>query len=343
MKKTKLLALLCIFALLIGVFAACQSEENVTTTLAPSTTENVEENTVAANVSVLKGPTGMGAARLMSRNEAKESAGGYEFTIESAPDVVVSALLAGNTDIAAIPTTSAATLYNKSNGKIKILGISTLSVLYIMEKGETVTDVKSLEGKTIVTSGKGTNVEYVLNYILEKNNLTPGENVTVTFVSEHAEAVTQAKAGNADIVLLPEPFVTQLKAANVGFRSALDFKEEWAKVSDFSLPMGVIAANKEFAEKNPATIEKFMEDYKESVTYVNAESTLADAAALIGGYEIMPENIAKAAIPNSNIVFITGSEMKDIVSDFFTKMFEANPQVIGGALPGEDIYYVNNA
>lgn len=67
--------------------------------------------------------------------------------------------------IAALPCNAAATLYNKSNGKIKVLGINTLGVLYIVEKGNTVQNVADLKGKTIYTTGKGTTPEYTLKYL----------------------------------------------------------------------------------------------------------------------------------------------------------------------------------
>ena len=48
-------------------------------------------------------------------------------------------------------------------GGVKMLAVSTLGVLYMVEKGgETVTDIKSLAGKTIYATGKGATVQPAL-------------------------------------------------------------------------------------------------------------------------------------------------------------------------------------
>lgn len=342
MKRTKITALLLVLVMLACSLSACTGNDTQETTTSETTTEptsSEQSEKTNVNISVLKGPTGMGAAYLMNRNGAGLSYNNYNFSVESAPDAVVSSLLSGNTDIAAIPTTSAASLYNKTDGKIKILGISTLSVLYIVEKGNTITDMASLRGKTIVTSGRGTNVEYVMNYILKQNGLTPGVDVEVEFVSEHAEAVTKAKAGSAEIILIPEPFVTQITNSGDEFRIAFDFAELWEKASSLALPMGVIAVRTEFAEEHPQAVENFVSEYAASIEKANSEDTRYDVAGLIEYYGIMDKEVALAAIPNCNIVFINGESMKSIVNNFFDIMYGENPEIIGGSVPDDAIYY----
>ena len=44
-----------------------------------------------------------------------------------------------------------------------------------------------------------------------------------------------------------------------------------------------------------------MEHYRESVDFVNAN--VDQAAALVGSYDIVPEAVAKKALPGCNIVF----------------------------------------
>ena len=86
-------------------------------------------------------------------------------------------------DIAAVPANLASVLYNKTNGGVQVLAVNTLGVLYIVEDGDTVQSVADLKGRTIYASGKGATPEYALNYILEKNGLVPGEDVTIEWKS----------------------------------------------------------------------------------------------------------------------------------------------------------------
>ena len=50
--------------------------------------------------------------------------------------------------------------------------------------------------------------------------------------------------------------------------------------------------------------------------------------------------IAKQALPQCNIVCITGQEMKDALSGYLSVLFEQDAASVGGQLPGEDFYYL---
>ena len=45
------------------------------------------------------------------------------------------------------------------------------------------------------------------------------------------------------------------------------------------------------------------------------------------------------ALPNGNIIYLDGSEMKKQLSGFLQVLYDANPSSIGGALPEDDFYY----
>ena len=123
-----------------------------------------------------------------------------------------------------------------------------------------------------------------------------------------------------------------------GFRVALSVSDEWEKVGNSSLcTTACILVRKGFAEENPQAVEKFLADFAESAAWVN--ENVDDAAAACGQYEIVKEPIAKKAIPQCNIVCITGSEMKDALGGCLNVLFEQNPAAVGGALPDDAFYY----
>ena len=120
---------------------------------------------------------------------------------------------------------------------------------------------------------------------------------------------------------------------------ALDMTEEWDKVSpDSALVTGVVVARKEFVEQNEAAFNEFLEDYKASTEFVNAN--VDEAAALVAGYEIVPkEPIAQKALPECNITFISGADMKAKVSGYLKVLYDQNPEAVGGTLPDDAFYY----
>ena len=74
------------------------------------------------------------------------------------------------------------------------------------------------------------------------------------------------------------------------------------------------------------------------MAFVN--ENVAEAAQLVGQYDIVPAAVAEKAIPACNIVCITGQEMKDKLSGYLAVLLEQNPQSVGGQLPADDFYYL---
>ncbi len=339
----KLLSLVLALIMIMSMAACSNEPENpdvpeepaVSEPSKPAVPEEPEEpefSGAEVKVGMLKGPTGMGAAWLMEQNELGLTLNSYEFTVAGAPDELTGQLIQGGLDIAALPTNAISSLYNKTEGKIVCLGVNTLGVLYILENGESISSIKDLDGKTILASGKGSTAESVLNYILSEN----GVNAEIYWASEHAEAATLAITGEYDIVMLPEPFVTNVMSKSENFRVALNLSAEWESLTNGVLTMGGIAVRKEFLEQNPEAVAEFIKDYGMSIEFTNENPS--EAGAFIEKYEIAAAAVAEKAIPRCNIVWINGEEYKTVLENFLSVLFNENPASIGGAMPAEDFY-----
>ena len=344
MKCKRILAAVMAAALSLSVAgcgaASSSSEASSAASSAPAASPAAEPSAspetagTGLRVAGLKGPTTMGLVNLM----AGEDAADYDFEMYGKADEIVPQLVKGELDAAAVPANLAATLYQKTNGAIEVACINTLGVLYVVENGETVNSVEDLKGKTIVTTGKGTTPEYVLRYILTENGVDPDNDVTLDFYSEATEALAQLQAGTSTIAMLPQPFVTSALAQVEGLRVALDMNEEWEKVAGSKLVTGVLVARKDAVEADPARFAAFMDGYKASVEAANTD--LENTAALCEQYGIVAKAaLAQKALPNCNIVFETGDEMKTDLETYFNVLYAADPTSVGGQLPADDFYY----
>ncbi len=291
-----------------------------------------------ACVAGMKGPTAMGMVKMM-QDDAGET---YDFDVIVAIDEINTMLVKGELDIAAVPANVASVLYNKTQGKIQVLAINTLGVLYIVENGDTVQSIEDLRGRTIYSAGKGATPEYALNYVLSSNGIDPTADVTIEFKSEQAECLSALLANPGSVAMMPQPFVTTAQTKAEGVRIALDMTEEWAKLQEgaenpSAMLTGVVVARKEFADNNPEVVNAFLDSYKASVEFTNAN--VDEAAAIIAAYDIIPEAVAKKAVPYCSIACIEGAEMQTKLAGYLNVLFEQNPSAVGGALPGEDFYY----
>ena len=357
----KLLAVLLTLSMLLAL-GACGSDPAVTTdspiitdenetigapvtTDAPETTEAPVITTAPApepvkmRVMALKGPTGMGLAKLMDESAASTTENEYTFTLAGDPTEVSASVIKGEVEVACVPVNLASTLYNKTEGAYVCLAINTLGVLHILEMGDSVQTVADLAGKTLHATGQGSTPEYILNYILEKNGIA--DKVTVEYQTEHTALVSLFAKGSVTLGMLPEPNVSAAMVQTKDLRQALDLTAEWDKICDTSAVQGCVIVKKAFAAENPDALAAFMREYAESVEFVNAN--VETAAGLCETYGIVPKAaIAKRALPNCNIVFVTGTEMKTDLSAFLKVLFDANPKSVGGKLPAEDFYYGAN-
>lgn len=328
----KILSLLLALVLVLGL-AACGTADNNS-----STPAKVELN--ETNIYVLSGPTGIGAANLKDKADKNETEGKYNITIVAEPTEVVAKISKGEADIAALATNLASNIYNKTQGKVTVLAVNTLGVLNVVTPaGVEVKSLEDLKGKKIYTTGQGSNPEYIINHLLEKNNIDKEKDLTLEFKAEGTELLSVWATDPEAVIIAPQPVATALTVQHQGSQIAIDLTDEWDKVNeDSALMMGCIIVRNEFLENNKATVEKFLEEYKASIETANKE--IEKTAALCETYGIVAKApIAKKAIPNCNLCFIDGEEMKTKLSGYLKVLFEADNKAVGGKLPGDDFYY----
>ncbi len=341
--KLRLLALLTALLLILLPLASCKKQEMETTVDGKQT----------VRIYSLNGTTGFGMAKLMedAANDAFEKET-YTVTVKTDPVEVRTALVNGDVDIAALPTNLASTVYNVSDGAIKILAVNTLGCLYLLTNdGTEIRSFADLAGKTVYAPAQ--NPTMILKHLCEANGLTVGTDVSIK--NDYAEAAAlQARfaqgatvAGGEDtvsVVVLPEPAVTAVTAAakgnDVTVTNLMDLTAEWDKLEGHAgtLVQGCVVVRKAFLEAHPETVERFLTAYKSSVEYVNTNT--AEAAQLIEKHGLFAKAaVAEKAIPKCNIAYLDGAEMKQAMTAYLTVLQGINANAIGGKLPDDGFYY----
>ena len=309
--------------LLLSFMVGCTTNEDVQKTI---------------RVASLKGPTSIGLVKLVEDNKNVESKNKYDFFITATVDEIVAKLGKGELDVAAIPANLSSVLYNKMEGKISVVAINTLSVLYIVENGDSLNSIEDLKGKTIYSTGKGTTPEYVFNYVLKANGIDPSKDVNIEYKSEATEIATLLASEENVIALLPQPFIAASQMKNDNIKMVFSMEEEWQKLNpNESQVTGVVVVRDEFLENNQEAVVAFLEEYKKSVEFVN--SNVEQAAKIVGEFDIIPEPVALKAIPLCNVVFITGDEMEEKLGGYLKVLHDSDPKSIGGNLPDEEFYF----
>ena len=324
--STAVMVLLLIAALLAGCSSAGEAA------VPP------EPGSVTIRIGGLRGATSMGMVRLLKDAWHGNSYNSYEFSLFGSADEVTPKLINNDLDIAAVPANLASVLYNNTDGSIKLLAINTLGVLYIVEIGDTVTNLADLRGKTIYATGRGSAPEYVLKYLLEENGVDPDKDISIEWKSEPSEVISLMAQDQGSIAMMPQPYVTVAQGAVENLRIAADLTEEWDKLNNGSMLLtGVLVVRSDFADEYPDLINKFLEEYRASTKDVNENIT--EAAILCEEFDIVKAAVAEKALPYCNIVYYAGKDMKAAMQGYLQVLFDKNPQSVGGVLPDDGFYY----
>ena len=283
------------------------------------------------HVASLKGPTSIGLASFMGNVDTLELNNTYTFTIATAADEILPAVIKGEVDIALIPANAAAVLYNKTEGGISVIDINTL--------GESIQQFADLAGKTVYMTGKGATPEYAMNFLLNKAGIA--DQVTLEFKSEPTEVVQALSADATAVGVLPQPFATAACVKNEALKAVIDLTDVWASsVDDGSqLLTGVTIVRNEFLAEHPEAVAEFIEQQAASVDAANADP--AGVAPLVVAAGIIDaEPVAAKAIPSCHLVCITGAEMQSALSGYLQTLFDSDPASVGGALPADSFYFL---
>ena len=300
-------------------------------------TTELEYDGTTIRVGSLSGPTTMGIVNLWDASDNGESVGTYEFQIGSEASEIGALLTTEDIDIALIPANLAANLYNKTEGGVTVIDINTLGVLYCVTGDETITSIEDLAGRTVMSTGQGATPEYVLSYLLDAYSV---EDVTVEFYSESTEIAAYLQEDPTGIAILPQPFVTSATAQNDALAVVFSLTEAWdAVVEDGSmLVTGATVVRTEFLEEHPDAVAVFLEEHAASAAA--AADDVEGTAELVVEYGVLSNaSIAAKALPECNIVCITGDEMVDALTGYLGVLYEQDASSIGGAMPEEDFYY----
>lgn len=297
-----------------------------------ATESSVPVDDTIVRVGSLKGPTTIGLVNMMNNENSN-----YEFSMVTEASELAASLNAGTLDIALIPANLASKLYNTGNADIQVIDINTLGVLYCVSGDTSITSASDLEGKTILTTGQGQTPEYALRYILDANGITDYE---LDFKSEATEIAALLSEDPNQVAVLPQPFVTVACAQNDQLSIAFSLNTEWDNVSEDSLMVtGVTVARRDFINEHPTAISNFINDHSASVSAAYGDvDTTAQLVVDMGIVGAVP--VAANAIPNCNLVCLTGDYMATSINGYLEVLFNQDPASIGGAIPGDDFYYI---
>lgn len=322
----KFLTILLVLALATTLFVGC--------------TKNVDNDVVTINVVVPDGAPALAIAKLLYDNPQFE---GYNINYEivaGAPNIQAK-VLSGDADIALLPTNMAAALYNKEV-PIKLVASNIFGLFYMVGKTP-LGNINDLKGKLIHVTGQGGTPDFVLQKILDNNNIefevqdtAEAGLVSIKYVANAQALIAMMLANQVDYAVLGEPQATQAINATAltenKFTEIMDFQEEWengyAQVSTVA-KNSIISEHAEF-------LQAFLEKLQENVDWILDKPYSAMQALADNGSNV--SDFTKVTIERCNIRFEYSKDIKQDIESYLQVMYNLNPASVGGKMPSGGFY-----
>lgn len=298
-------------------------------------TFGVAESTVKIRVASLAGNVGLAMIKMM--DEATTS-GSPSFEVFKAPDLAVAKLVAGEADIAGLPTSTAAVMYNKGVD-IQIVAIIGWGVMYVVSNDKTIKKWSDLKGKEIYVSAKGAISDILLRYLINKNGLNPEQDVRIQYIDSSVELGQLIASGKVTLAAMPEPWVTEVLEKNPKLSVVLDYQKEWQRVEKqgTTYPQTCIVVRKQFAKEHPVVLQNFLKRLDESIKWVNHNPKAA--GVLAEKYVQISSLAVEKGLVRTNLKYVDAFKVQAEIGRFLQRLMEYAPESVGGKIPNEGFYY----
>ena len=294
------------------------------------------EDGAMAAVASLRGPSSVAMIGLID-SLSREKAPAARVEIFSEPLQVRKLMLTDSVDMAVLPTTMAALLYNKGID-YRVAAVPMWGTLYLCGTDTTIHSIPDLRGRKVYLMAKGMTPDVLFRHLLLSNGLEPYKDVDLDYrFPTHIDLANATMAGRAEMSVISEPYLSQALNENPSLHILMDLNVEWAKVENVPVAETALVVRAAFAGEHPGAVEAFVEAYRRSAERVNADP--AAAAALAVRYGINPDTLAViSSIPRSNMRVVPAADVRNAIIDYLRVFYEMEPEIIGGKMPDENFF-----
>ena len=299
---------------------------------ARGTTERNNELTIYS----IRGPSGVGLIRLF---EEPPELSGFNVRVEAlaSADLMAARFISGEARMGILPPNMAAKIAS-SGIDIRAAAVIGTGMLNLLSSDPNVQNLDDLRGKTVEIAGQGATPDFVFRRILNFNGINPERDLTLGFALAPPAIAQSLIAGRISNALLPEPFATMALSGRPDLRVIADIQREWQRATGTdNFPMTLFVVDGAFADANPVIVREIVNAVQASIEWVQVFP--AEAGLLVEKHELgIRADVAAAAIPRSNYVFIPAIQARPSLEALFRVFLENDPVSIGGVLPGDRFY-----
>lgn len=273
---------------------------------------------------LLNGPTGIGGLKMMQNYK------GIDIKTVNAPNNMLSLIVKGQADIAAIPANMAAIIFNKQLD-YKAVAVISETKLFIVSANNKIQTINDIKNKTIYCGTKLAAPDLMLQYLISKEKI---QNVNINYSFSNPDLAKAVASKNVDIAILPEPFLSSAMLENKDVHIVV----EMSKYVD-NYPVAILIAKGTFINHNKALLQDVLNEYKKSTEYIlnnknEIENLLSNSSMIINAQSV------NYGLNRMGLTFYDGGKMKFALNNYYNFLFNFDKKLIGNKIPSNDFYYI---
>jgi NitT/TauT family transport system substrate-binding protein len=329
--------LVSILLALAVLLPACSS----TPTPSPSEIARIDNLRLVGTI----GPLSLPLAYMVEKNSLASVARQTTLTVWANPTQLQAIMAGGQGDFVSLPTTSAATFYNRGIS-LQLLDCSIWNILYLVSSDSNIRSMADLKGKRVVAPYQGAIPDAMFKYLCLKQGWNPDKvtDIEIFYAADPVQASQLLLTGQEKYVLLSEPSATSVilkaQASGTPLYRVLNMQTEWGKTGGgASTPIAGTVVMGDLKNR-PEVVNIFLSEYQKAVDWMLKNP---QEAGQIGARVLTEQGFTAAALTESmksiNWQFTGADKARPDIENFFKALTELSPNYIGGKLPDAAFYY----
>ncbi|PPS20601.1 ABC transporter substrate-binding protein [Brachyspira murdochii] len=273
---------------------------------------------------LLNGPTSIGGLKMMKDYKK------ININTVNAPNNMLSLIVKGEADIAAIPANMAAIIFNRQLD-YKVIAVISETKLFIVSANNKIQTINDIKNNTVYCGTKLAAPDLMLQYLISKEKIP---NVNINYSLSNPDLSKAVASKNADIAILPEPFLSSAMLENKDVHIVV----EMSKYID-SYPVAVLIAKNYFINHNKMLVKEILDEYKKSTDYIiNNKEEIKNL--IKERNMIINAEAAYYGLNRMGLVFYDGEKMKFALNSYYNFLYNFDKKSIGGKIPNDNFYYI---
>ena len=239
---------------------------------------------------------------------------GAEVTIFANHAQANAQFLRGEIDILVTGLSVGVELFN-NGAPVQVIDSYVAGMTYLVTRGQPINDLAELKGRSVYLPFEGSPIEEVTRFFVEQAGLQWETDVRPVY-APFTSSVELLKQGRADVVVLPEPFVSLIEG-RADLHVSLSYRELWDTLigSDSGYPQVTPFVTREWAAANADLVARFNDEVAAALASIEADP----AGAVAQTHEALglPEPVLAAALSRTDFAYIGGAELPEAIRGYY--------------------------